>query len=190
MDEKNLIPIPTIEQTIPCQAISCLNFTNKGDYCPFHAKEILGVEVKLSHLPDENVGLGLFATKDFKKNHIICEYKGKLISLKEFLTPENYNNYTVSLRGNIFISALYSTDGFGRYANSSYMKDTERKQNAYLFSGYQCLSSITNKEEKNKLKSHLKPNQVYLLSKRFIKAGEEIYVNYGKEYWVDFFKKN
>lgn len=36
-------------------------------------------------------GLGLFATKDIKRNEKLCEYTGELMSLKEF--REKYGNY-------------------------------------------------------------------------------------------------
>ena len=60
-----------------CHKITCYPY----GYCPYHLKDIFGVEVRPS-LQGPHSGLGLFFTKNVHHGHLIGNYEGLLLSTK------------------------------------------------------------------------------------------------------------
>ncbi len=105
-------------------------------------------------------GLGLFATRAYKKGDFIIEYTGEL------LTTETANE-----RGGQYLFELSDTrviDGRGREHKARYINHS-CKPNAY---------PEISADEKH----------VYIFAKRAIKPGEELTYNYGKEFWNTYVK--
>ena len=120
------------------------------------------VEIKLSQLP--NAGKGLFATEFIPKNTRIVEYKGKITSWKEVNDNDGNNGYIYYVKRHHVIDASGHPSALARYANDA--------------KGLQRVKGIKNNAEY--VEEGLK---VFIEAKRDIPAGEEILVEYGKEYW-------
>jgi SET domain-containing protein len=120
------------------------------------------VEVKLSKLP--NSGKGLFAKEFIPKNTRIVEYKGKITTWKEVEDNDGNNGYIYYVKRYHVIDASRHTSALARYANDA--------------RGLQRVRGINNNAEY--VEDGLK---VFIESKKDITAGEEIFVEYGKEYW-------
>jgi hypothetical protein len=122
--------------------------------CWIHLKKVKGLRVKKSFH-----GLGLFATRDIKKNKRIVPYKGEEMTNREVAEryPRKDGRYVVCSRtGDRCIDARHTTSGVGRYANSA--SGTGKKANARF--------TDRTLNIKSRKKSH-------------IKAGAEILVMYG-----------
>ncbi len=119
--------------------------------------------VKASKLP--NAGKGLFAKEFIPKSTRIVEYKGKITTWKEVDDNDGNNGYIYFVKRNYVIDASKSTSAIARYANDA--------------QGLQRVKGIKNNAEY--VEDGLK---VFIEAKRDIPAGEEIYVEYGKEYWA------
>lgn len=122
------------------------------------------VEVKKSKL----VGEGMFTSKKIKKGEKIIEYLGEIIDYKEYdkRTQEDKYGYMFYIDDKTCIDS-YNTKHFkGRYANDAagILKKANLKNNSsYVIEG----------------------QQVFIVADRDIRAGEEIFVEYGKSYWDD-----
>jgi uncharacterized protein len=119
--------------------------------------------VKKSMLP--NSGKGLFIKTDIAKGTRIVEYKGKKRKWVDAKHEDGYNGYLMRVTRSVVIDALPATDTFGRYANDArgFTRVETLKNNAeYISEGKRC----------------------YIDATRNIKAGEEIFVSYGREYWA------
>lgn len=120
------------------------------------------VKIKLSQLP--NAGKGLFATDFIPKNTRIVEYKGKITTWKEVDDNDGNNGYIYYVKRNHVIDASSYPSALARYANDA--------------KGLQRVKGIKNNAEY--VEEGLK---VFIEAKKDIPAGEEILVEYGKEYW-------
>lgn len=120
------------------------------------------IEIKLSQLP--NAGKGLFATEFIPKNTRIVEYKGKITTWKEVDDNDGNNGYIYYVKRHHVIDASGHPSALARYANDA--------------KGLQRVKGIKNNSEY--VEEGLK---VFIEAKRDIPAGEEILVEYGKEYW-------
>jgi SET domain-containing protein len=121
------------------------------------------LKVKKSQIP--NSGKGLFTTVDIKKGERIVEYKGRLHKWKDIKHQDHTNGYLLYMTSQAVIDGRPARS-FGRYANDAagLSRVAGLKNNAeYLYQGKRC----------------------FIESKRTIKAGEEIFVAYGREYWSD-----
>lgn len=121
------------------------------------------LRVKKSQIPKS--GKGLFTTCDIKKGQRIVEYKGRLHKWKDIKYQDATNGYLLYMTSQAVIDGRPSRS-FGRYANDAagLSRVNGLKNNAeYLYEGKRC----------------------YIEAKRFIAAGEEIFVAYGREYWSD-----
>ncbi|MBL7933657.1 MAG: SET domain-containing protein-lysine N-methyltransferase [Bacteroidia bacterium] len=120
--------------------------------------------VKDSQLP--GAGKGLFTQKPIKKDAKIIEYKGEIIDWKEYekRVSEDKDGYLFFINKSRCIDA-YSTPRFkARYANDAMglRRVKGLKNNAtYQVFGERC----------------------FIVAERDIEAGEEIFVDYTKEYW-------
>lgn len=120
--------------------------------------------VKKSRLP--GAGKGLFTTKDIKKGKKIIEYRGEIIDWKEYCkrVKEDKDGYLVYISRKKCIDAYNTPQYKARYAN-----DAE--------------GLIRSKKYKNNAEYQIIGDKVYLVATRDIKAGEEIFVSYSKDYW-------
>ena len=122
--------------------------------------------VKKSSLP--KAGKGLFTKRDIKKGERIIEYLGEIVTEKELdrRAENDIYGYAFFISKNRCIDAYYTPEATARYANDA--------------------------EGLSKKKGH--PNNAFyevwkrrgwITAERDIKAGSEIFVSYGKEYWKD-----
>lgn len=118
--------------------------------------------VKKSTLP--GAGKGLFTKNLIPAGTQIVEYKGKITSWKEVSEKEVENGYLLYVTRNHVINARPYTKAFGRYANDAkgFGKIKGLRNNSIY---------VTDKK------------QVFIEAIRDIQPGEEILVDYGKEYW-------
>jgi len=120
--------------------------------------------VKRSTLP--NAGKGLFTDKAIKKNAKIIEYRGEIIEWKEYTrrVKENKDGYLFHIHNKKCIDA-YSTKQYkARYANDA-------------------LGLVRVKGLKNNSQYEVHNNKCYIVATRHIRPGEEIFVDYTREYW-------
>ncbi|MCC7400234.1 MAG: SET domain-containing protein [Chitinophagaceae bacterium] len=119
--------------------------------------------VKRSSLP--GAGKGLFTKSLIPAGTRIVEYKGRITTWKEVKASESENNYIFYVNRNYVINAEPFKKLPGRYANDS--------------RGLRKIRGVRN-------------NSVYVVvnGKVFIEAtrdifpGEEIFVDYGRDYWI------
>ena len=119
------------------------------------------LEVKESTIPQ--AGKGLFTTVDIPKHTRIVQYKGRITTWKE-VEYDSKNGYIYTVNPKHVIDAKRTLKAVARYANDA--------------KGLKRIKGITN--NCHFLNDGLK---VYIESARFIPAGSEILVDYGKEYW-------
>jgi uncharacterized protein len=131
--------------------------------------------IKDSTIP--GAGMGLFTDIDIKKGEIVTEYCGEKITWKECEkrneAMDGLNSYYLYISKNNCIDALHALDTFGRYANDA-------------------VGFVRVAGKKNNCEYHIIKKKPYIVAKKNIKAGEEIFVSYGKEYWEvmkDYFEK-
>jgi SET domain-containing protein len=120
--------------------------------------------VKTSKLPD--AGKGLFTDKKIKKDTRIIEYKGEIINWKEYekRVKEDKDGYLFYINKNRCIDAYSTPQHKARYAN-----DAE---------GLRRIKGL-----KNNATYQIFDDKCYIVAERDIEAGEEIFVDYTKEYW-------
>ena len=113
------------------------------------------VEIKKSNIP--GAGLGVFAKKDITATEDLGFYRGEWLTIDEFNTPDRSFIYTLGLPNGIFIDA--EKNGYNWVSRVNATRGTHMKTNIYW---------DTNGR---------------VFAKRNIKAGDELYVAYGKGYW-------
>jgi SET domain-containing protein len=145
-----------------CKRRTCV----RGDYCYQHLASVKGLEVKKSSLTA--AGLGLWAVRAFKKGENIIEYTGEKMSKKQFdkLRPES--DYGFLLNKELVLDARRTTAGVGRYSNDCRLQNKKKKQ---------CQGANSRFVVDSKQKT------VQIRATRNIRAGEEVFVPYGKAYW-------
>ena len=124
--------------------------------------------VKKSQLP--KAGKGLFVAKDIKKGEIITPYEGEKLTWKQ-CQQRNANKkgkekgaYYFYINDKNCVDAEYCLWALGRYANDA--------------AGPVRVTGLRNNAQYEVIKG--KP---YIVATRNIKAGSEIFVSYGKDYW-------
>ena len=120
--------------------------------------------VKKSQLP--NAGKGLYTTKAIKKDSRVIEYKGEIITWKEYdkRVASNKDGYLFYVNRNKCIDAFPTPQHKARYANDA--------------NGLVRLKGV-----KNNCEYQVFDERCYIIALRDIKAGEEIFVDYTKGYW-------
>jgi uncharacterized protein len=116
-----------------------------------------GVIVKRS-----SAGLGLFATKEYKRGDFIIEYTGKRITDAE--ADKRGGKYLFIVKKNVVI------DGTGR-------------ENTGRYINHACKPNAEAERDEDELK-------IRIFAKRKIFPGEEITYDYGKEYCDEFVYKH
>ena len=138
--------------------------------------EELGLRVGDSTLGSK-AGKGLFATRAFfpyemrkqdiafKQTNFIAEYTGEILTKKELDTryEDKLAPYAIEVSKDKYIDAIdKSLSSLARYCNDAL---DASKYNAYF--------------------SRIKNDRIFLLAIAYIHPGEEIFADYGKEYWQD-----
>jgi SET domain-containing protein len=118
--------------------------------------------VKKFRIGRSKTGLGLFATREFKKGEFIAEYKGRLIPDKEarILENETSNRY------------LYEI-------NSRWTVDGSTRRNLARYANHSCRPNA---------ESDTKKHMIFIRAIKKIMPGEEITYDYGKDYFDVFLK--
>ncbi len=119
--------------------------------------------VTTSQLP--NSGNGLFTAIAIYKDEIISEFKGEVLSDEEaeIRIKNGTDQYFMNLLNGSILDCR-NTDCFAKYANDA---------NGFSKSAFKNNAKITLDENQN----------VCLIAIRKLKAGEEIFCDYGKKYW-------
>ncbi|MCZ2458959.1 MAG: SET domain-containing protein-lysine N-methyltransferase [Chitinophagales bacterium] len=118
--------------------------------------------VKRSSLP--GAGKGLFTKSLIPAGTRIVEYKGRITTWKEVKTSEVENNYIFYVNRNHVINAEPYKKALGRYANDA--------------RGLKKIKGVRN----NSIYA-IDKDKVFIEATRDIFPGEEIFVDYGKDYW-------
>ena len=120
----------------------------------------------------ENSGIGLFTAIDIYKDEVISIYKGEILSDEE--AKNRANNGKDAYFMNLLNGKILDCDTvncFAKYANDA--------------------SGFSKSNFKNKAKITLDENgNVCLMATQKIKSGEEIFCDYGKNYWKKHAKPN
>lgn len=124
------------------------------------------LKIKKSLLP--NAGKGLFTQKDIKKGERVVEYLGEIVSEKELdkRAEKDIFGYAFYINKRRCIDAYYTPEAFARYANDA--------------KGLNRVKGIS-----NNCCYKVYKNRGWISADKNIKAGSEIFVAYGKEYWQD-----
>lgn len=124
------------------------------------------LEVKKSKIP--NAGEGLFTKNKFLKGDKIVEYLGDIIDYQEYSkrTTEGKYGYMLFIDKKTCIDAFDTPQYAARFANDA-----------------RGLKKVPGLE--NNCEYEIIGHRAYIIAKRDIKVGEELFVNYGKEYWED-----
>lgn len=118
--------------------------------------------IKKSGLP--GAGKGLFTKVFIPKGTKIVEYKGTITTWKEVDHKQGENGYIYYVKRNYVIDARPHPTALARYANDA--------------KGLFRVKGMTNNAEYTE-----ENNQVFITATKDIDPGQEIFVDYGKEYW-------
>ena len=167
------IVIPQATSDEPAQ--QCDQITRRGFYCAAHAKELLGLEVKLSLLGElGEAGLGLFSTRDRDAWTIVDEYLGDVLLNDIYQTQPS--PYAVSISQGRVINSTRSSDCFARFANDA--RDFSAVNNCWLVSDRQFGLKWAQPRYADGT-----GGRVWLITNRAVEASEELLVEYGAGYW-------
>lgn len=124
----------------------------------------MALVVKRSKLP--GAGKGLFTTKRIRKDEKIVEYRGEIIDWKEYekRVKEDKDGYLFYINKQRCIDAYNTPQYKARYANDA--------------AGLSRVKGL-----KNNAVYEIFGDKCYIVATREIKAGEEIFVSYSKDYW-------
>jgi len=122
--------------------------------------------VKKSLIP--NSGKGLYTKRDIKKGERFVEYLGEIITEKELeaRADKNIYGYAFYISKKVCIDAYYRPEALARFANDA--------------KGLGKIEGL-----KNNCCYDIWKKRGWIKAEKNIKAGEEIFVDYGKEYWDD-----
>ena len=117
---------------------------------------------KRSQIP--GAGKGLFTKCFIAKGTFIIECKGSISTWKEIQQGKKFNGYVYYINKDHVIDAMPHKEYLARYANDA--KGTTEVKGL-----------------KNNCRFKILDEKIYLLAIKNIQAGEEILVNYGRDYW-------
>lgn len=120
------------------------------------------LEVKTSNIP--NAGDGLFSLVDIDRGEFIAEFTGDVISEEESLELEGPRGHYLISMSNGSILDVFNSDSPAIKANDA--KGSKFRNN----------SEIQETED----------GEMWLVSTRRIRSGEEIFCDYGQSYWDNF----
>lgn len=124
------------------------------------------LEVKKSTIP--GAGKGLFTKRDIKKGERIVEYLGEVITEAELdkRAEKDIYGYAFYINKKRCIDAYYTPEAIARYANDA--------------KGLTRIKGVNNNACYDIWK-----NRGWIKAEKNIKAGSEIFVSYGADYWKD-----
>lgn len=120
--------------------------------------------VKKSQLP--KAGKGLFTKVPIEKGQKVIEYKGKIINWNQYLkaVDNDKDGYLFFISDDRCIDAYDTPQHKARYANDA------RGLSRHKGLTNNCVYEVEN-------------NKCYIVATKKIEAGQEIFVDYTKEYW-------
>lgn len=118
--------------------------------------------VKRSQL--KGAGKGLYTKVEIPRGTRIVEYKGEVKTWEDVKDDNGRNRYLMYINMKNVIDAEKDKTALARYANDA-------------------KGTIKNSEFKNNSSYIIYGKKAFIVSKRKIYAGEEIFVGYGKDYW-------
>ncbi|KAL7681922.1 putative SET domain-containing protein [Plasmopara halstedii] len=124
------------------------------------AAEDNGVEVRNSNIP--GAGKGLFATRLHVRGSIICEYSG-IVLPNEAAWKVKDKSYLMKMGDNVYVDAQDCPDVLARYINDC--RGHRGGFNVHFV-------------------KRPKDGKADVVAMRDINSGEELYVNYGRLYWL------
>ena len=127
------------------------------------------VKIKVAPSQIPNAGLGLYVLEDVKKDQWIARYSGTPLTKAES-KQHGHSHYRLQVHSNLFLDAKDLKHFEGRYINDA--TRSKFKVNARFAANY-----ITETDSATGFK------WVRIYATRNIKAGEEIFLSYGKEFW-------
>jgi uncharacterized protein len=124
--------------------------------------------LKKSQLP--GAGKGLYTSRDIKKDEEIVEYKGEVVpwSVVEERSAKGYEGYAFYISEKMSVDAYFTPKAMGRYANDA--------------KGFGRIEGLRNNSQYI-VKRRNGVRKVFIVASRNIKAGSEILVDYGSDYW-------
>ena len=124
--------------------------------------------IKKSQIP--GAGLGLYLLEDAKAGDFIARYSGEPLSRQE--SVKRRSHYRLQVHKNLYLDAADPRHFEGRYINDS--KGSAFKTNARFASCYRTnICSATGY------------SWVRVYATRKIRAGEEVFLDYGKDFWLE-----
>uniref|UniRef100_M4C385 SET domain-containing protein n=1 Tax=Hyaloperonospora arabidopsidis (strain Emoy2) TaxID=559515 RepID=M4C385_HYAAE len=139
-------------------------YVPRSYYYLLHAASIQedhGLEVRESNIP--RAGKGLFATKRHLKGSVICEYTGVVLHSQEAAWKLKDKSYLMKLGDGKYVDTLHCPHVLARYINDCRGR----------FGGFNV--HFDKRPDDNKAN---------VVAMRDIEPGEELYVNYGRLYWL------
>ena len=138
----------------------CRGRTRRGQHCFWHRKQLTGT--RIAQATKKEAGLGLFATRDFKRREAITDYSGELVRGRAEHEAKSAYYLQLRTRGEQSIDAARTNSGDGRWVNDP--RGSGRRPNCQF-----TMAPGT--------------TQVTVRAIRPIKTGEEFLLSYGRSYW-------
>lgn len=116
-----------------------------------------------------DVGLGLFASRAYKRGERIVEYRGELLTKEQYDAryADKLGKYVLQLSADKYLDARDPlTSGPARYVNDCRRCDKEEGS---------CPG--------NNVEARVAGNRAFIFATRAIQPGEEFFWNYGRAYW-------
>ncbi len=130
--------------------------------------------LKRSQLP--GAGKGLFTDSEIPKGTEVVEYEGELVpwSVVEERSAKGEEGYAFYISERLSVDAYHTKWAMGRYANDA--------------KGFGRVEGLRNNSQYI-IKRKQGVRKVFIVASRTIKAGSEILVDYGSDYWKHLSKK-
>ena len=133
---------------------------------PKPSKRPKSVKISKSKIP--NAGLGLFIMEAAKKGEFVARYSGEAIDRAE--NDRRTSNYRISISKNLYLDAKNSNHFEGRFINDG--PRANKRPNVRFAAGYRTnVCSISGF------------NWIRIFALRNLKSGEELYLDYGSDFW-------
>jgi hypothetical protein len=139
-----------------------------------------------------NAGNGLFTTRSYKKGEYVCYYDGMekdIESFKDFTysITNPFNNKTL-----VGYNYKRNNDGVGQFINDYCifeLNDRDREDYLFKLSSTKINKKIDIYNSVSNIKANIsfdkkKGNKFKLYARRDLEENEELYLNYGIEYWI------
>lgn len=167
------------------------SFSAKSSNFLSEDSDYLDLCVKPSTLPDKSVGMGLFTSRDFEENEILGEYRGPVLLSKEIGSEslekllENERNLLqvnekVAILGRSIVSFANDCVNFqkDKYLSEEYAKWLEKR---WFPNHVGCEYNA---------RLQINGNKAFLTTTAPIPMGNEVFFDYGFEYWKSFYEEN